>query len=154
MKKVDKKFGGDKSTVVQGDNVVCEHVTLHKATDTYWQLHTTFDFTGVSRETILKLAAETLVIRWRTAFKNADKIDEESADNQVVSVVKMLKGSKPRMSKADRAAKTLADMSDAEKIAFIREHAKALGIEVTLPETEEESNEEGELDETEEQEQQ
>jgi hypothetical protein len=143
MKQIDPNKGGEKATIVTagllvddqdvGSRVVMDHVTLHKATDVSYQLRTTFDFEGVRYSDILKLASETLVIRWRTAFKGADKVDD-AADNQVVSVLKMLKGSKPRMSKQQQVAKVLADMSPEEKRAFIEEHAKALGITITMPE--------------------
>lgn len=137
------KTGGEKATIVTADfgteqpggRVVMDHVTLHKATDVSYQLRTTFDFEGVNYSDILKLASETLVIRWRTAFKGADKVDD-AADNQTVSVKKMLTGSKPRMSKQDKVAKVLADMTAEEKRAFIEEHAKALGIEIKLPDQE------------------
>lgn len=136
MKEVKGKTNGTKSTVVQGNKVTCQHVTLHKATDTHWQLTTTFDFEGVSQDTILKLASETLVIRWRTAFKGADKVDE-TADNQVMSVAKMLKGSKPRMSKGEKMAKLLADMSPEEKKALLAHLASMSGTDVVLPDSEE-----------------
>jgi hypothetical protein len=151
--KIVGKTGGEKATIVTaltveagsdtGSRVVMDHVTLHKATDVSYQLRTTFDFAGVKYEDILKLASETLVIRWRTAFKGADKVDDE-ADHQTVSVAKMLKGNKPRMSKQAKVAKVLADMTPEEKRAFILEHAKAMGIEITMPsdDTTGESNEE------------
>lgn len=131
MKEVTAK-SGEKATIVSGNVVTMDHVTLHKASDTHWQLRTTFDFENVSRETILKLASETLLIRWRTAFKNAETVDE-TADNQVVNVEKMLKGSKPRMSKKDKLTRTLADMSQAERLEMLAHLAELSGIEIDLP---------------------
>jgi hypothetical protein len=132
LKVVDPKKGGEKAVIVKDNIVVMDHVTLHKATDVHYQLRTTFDFEGVAHSDILKLASETLVIRWRTAFKGAEKVDD-AADNQIVKVKDMLKGSKPRMSKQDKVAKVLADMTPEEKRAFILEHAAALGINVEMP---------------------
>lgn len=136
------KTGGEKATIVTaltvgetgdtGSKVVMDHVTLHKASDVSYQLRTTFDFTGVEYKDILKLASETLVIRWRTAFKGAKTVDD-IADNQLVNVRKMLSGSKPRMNKQEKVTNLLSSMSEADKRAFILEHAKAMGIEIALP---------------------
>jgi hypothetical protein len=139
MKEVNGKTAGEKSTVVAGNLVRCVHTTLHKATDVNWQLTTTFDFEGVSQENILKLASETLVIRWRHAFKNAKEVDE-TADNQIVLVNKMLRGSRPRMSKAERFTRTLADMTPAEKQALLKQLAADQGIEIDLPEVDDEND--------------
>jgi hypothetical protein len=133
MKVLAKGAEANKSTTVKGNVVTCVHSTLHKPSDTNYQLTTTFDFSDVGPDDILRLATETVLIRWRVAFKNADSVDDTS-DNQVVKVKDMLKGAKPRMSKAARALKTLSEMSDEEKAAFIKEHAEALGIKVSLSE--------------------
>jgi hypothetical protein len=130
MKVLAKGQEAAKSTVVKGNVVTCVHSTLHKPTDTNYQLTTAFDFDGVGPDDILRLATETVLIRWRVAFKNAESVDDTS-DNQTVKVKDMLKGAKPRMSKAARAAKVLSDMTPEEKAAF-KEHAEALGIKVDL----------------------
>jgi hypothetical protein len=140
MIKVNGKTGGTKATIVTGDTVTCDHVTFHPPTDSHWQLRTTFDFTDVSRETMLRLASETLVIRWRNAFKNADAVDE-TADNQTVSVKEMLKGSKPRMSKKNKLVRDLSDMSELERLEVLAHLAKLSGLEVVLPTIESEETE-------------
>lgn len=139
MKKVSAK-AGERSLEVNGDVVKVVHTTLHKASNQHYVLTTSFDYTGINRETLLRIATETLLIRWRTAFKGAETVDE-TADNQVVNVQKMLKGSRPRMSKADRATKVLADMSVDEKRLVALQLAKELGIEVVIPGDEDESEE-------------
>jgi len=132
MKEVSKKFGGDKATIVKDNVVVMDHVTLHKASDKFYQLRTTFDYTDVPRETILALASETLLIRWRTAFKSADKVDETS-DNQTVLVAKMLKGAKPRMSKGEKLTRLLSDMTREEKEAILLQLMESnKGIDIVL----------------------
>ena len=66
---------------------------------------------------VLQLAAETLVIRWRTAFKNADKIDE-GADNQVIEV-KDLRFGKIRFTRVQKAEKQFQDLTVEDKKALL-----------------------------------
>src|SRR6185295_7622373 len=108
MRYVKNSSDGEKARIVQGNTVLCKHTTLHKASGKYLNLMTSFDFEGVNQDRILKLAAETLLIRWRTAFKDADTIDE-GADNQVIEV-KSQKFGKIRFTKAQKAAKAFEDM--------------------------------------------
>lgn len=143
MKIVSKKTGGNKAAIVtarelsitqsgvmfdSGSRVVMDHVTLHKATDEHYQLRTTFDFTDVDYKDVLRLAAETLVIRWRGAFKNADKVDE-TADNQIVNVKKQLRGAKPRMSREDKLTRIFAEMTKEEKAALLAQLSADSGID-------------------------
>ena len=108
---------GPKARIVQDNKVVCKHTTLHKATGKFYNLTTTFDFTDVSMARVLQLAAETLVIRWRTAFKNADKIDE-GADNQVIEV-KDLRFGKIRFTRVQKAEKQFQDLTVEDKKALL-----------------------------------
>lgn len=119
MKQVKKGESVSRTARVEGQKVFFQHLTLHKPTGAHYLLRTGFDFAGVPQDAILRLAGETLLIRWRTAFKNAEKIDD-SADNQVQLVTKMLQGRKPRMTKQERAEKLFEDMSSAEKLALLR----------------------------------
>ena len=118
MRIVKKTDTFERTATVQDNKVKFCHTTLHKASDNTYALTTTFDFTGASQQDILRLAAETLLIRWRTTFKNADKVDD-SADNTTVNVVKMLSGSKPKMTSEQRREKMISEMTTEEKIALI-----------------------------------
>src|SRR5215207_9558454 len=126
MKAIKKGEGYPRSVKVEGRKVFFEHSTLNKPSNVHYALRTGFNFENVPDDVILRLAGETLLIRWRTAFKNAEKIDS-SADNQLVGVVKMLTGRKPRMSKAERAERLLQDMPAAEKIALLQRLQAEIG---------------------------
>lgn len=101
MREVETKTGGAKATIVNGDVVSMRHTTLHKASGKHFELSTTFDFTGVSEGRKQKLAAEMLLIRWRSAFKNAEKVDE-SADNEIVMVADMLAKGRAKLTPKQR----------------------------------------------------
>lgn len=139
MKVIKKGEGYPRTTKVDGKKVFFEHSTLNKPSNVHYALRTGFNFENVPEDVILRLAGETLLIRWRTAFKNAEKIDS-SADNQLVGVVKMLTGRKPRMSKAERAERLIQDMPAAERIALLQRLQAEIGDN-------EEQTEEEELDE-------
>lgn len=141
MKVIKKGEGYPRSVKVDGRKVFFEHSTLNKPSNVHYALRTGFNFENVPDDVILRLAGETLLIRWRTAFKNAEKIDS-SADNQLVGVVKMLTGRKPRMSKAERAERLIQDMPAAERIALLQRLQAEIGDN-------EEQTEEEELDEEE-----
>jgi len=113
LKKVSKSESYSRQATVTGQVVKFQHLTLHKASNVHYLLNTAFDFTGVNPEAILRLAGETLLIRWRTAFKDAEAVDD-AADNQVVKVAEMLKGRKPRMSKAEKVENLAASMTQEE----------------------------------------
>jgi len=115
MLQVETKTGGEKATIVKGDVVIMQHTTLHKATDTNYAMTTTFDFAGVSRDDILKCAAEMLLIRWRTAFKNSEAVDE-SSDNQTVKVVEMLAKGRKKLSKTEKVKKLGLSVEDLKKL--------------------------------------
>ena len=105
MRKVDSKTGGTKATTVNGSVVVMQHTTYHKATDASYAMTTTFDFQDVSADDIIKAAAEMYLIRWRTAFKNAEKLDE-TADGQTVKVAELIAKGRKKLSPAERLART------------------------------------------------
>lgn len=118
LKKVSKNESYSRTAKVEGQIVRFQHNTLHKVSNVHYLLNTAFDFTGVDAATILRLAGETLLIRWRTAFKDAETVDD-SADNQVVTVREMLKGRKPRMSKGEKAINLVASMTPEEQAALL-----------------------------------
>ena len=118
MKLVDSKTGGEKSTVVAGDIVTMQHTTYHKASDSHYGLTTTFDFADVDRDSIVKLAAECLLIRWRTAFKNAEKVSDAD-DNQRVKVAEMLAKGRRKLTLAQKVQKLGA--SREELLALLAE---------------------------------
>jgi hypothetical protein len=145
MKQVRKGETIARTAKVEGLKVWFQHLTLHKPSGAHYALRTGFDFANVPQEAILRLAGETLLIRWRTAFKNAEKIDD-SADNQLNNVVKMLSGRKPRMTKTERAERLFEDMSAAERIALLQKLQAQIGEteERELEEIEEEEETEDE----------
>ena len=110
LRKVGKNESYSRKAVVDKGVVFFEHLTLHKKSNVHYLLKTAFDFKDVPQDTILRLAGETLLIRWRTAFKDAETVDD-NADNQTVKVVEWLKGKKPRMSKAEKVENLLESMS-------------------------------------------
>lgn len=121
---VDTKFAGEKGKSVertQEGNILvrCRHTTLHQATGKYFNLTTTFDWKDVTPDDILKQATETMLIRWRTAFKDADTVDGD-ADNQVISVKQMLKGQRPKFTKAQRVERVVDSMTPDEKRALLQ----------------------------------
>ena len=118
LRKVDSKTGGEKATVLSGSVVTMKHTTYHKATDASYAMTTAFDFAGVPQEAIIKAAAEMLLIRWRTAFKNAEALDE-SADGQTVSVKDMLAKGRKKLSAAEKLDRT--GLSRAEILALLSE---------------------------------
>lgn len=143
LKQVKKGEAISRTAKVEGLKVWFQHLTLHKPSGVHYALKTGFNFDGVPQDAILRLAGETLLIRWRTAFKSAEKIDD-SADNQLNSVVKMLTGRKPRMTKTERAERLFEDMSSAERIALLQK------LQAQIEDTEE--TELGELEEEQEEE--
>ena len=118
MKIVDSKTGGEKATIVNGEVVKMVHTTYHKATDAHFELTTSFDFTGVSIEERTRLAAECLLIRWRTAFKGSEKVDA-SQDNVTVKVSEMLSKGRRKLSKAEKVRKL--DLSKEDLLALLAE---------------------------------
>lgn len=155
LKAIKKGESAPRSAKVEGDVVRFQHLTLHKPSGVHYALTTSFDFAGVPADVIKRLAGETLLIRWRGAFKNAEKVDD-TADNTVQNVLQMLKGRKPRMSKLERIDKLATEISKAEKIALLRklqaeieEQEEQETIEDTEEDFEEEEEEEEELDEDE-----
>lgn len=151
MKQVKKGETISRTAKVEGQKVWFTHLTLHKPSGVHYALRTGFDFTGVPDEVVRRLAGETLLIRWRTAFKNAEKIDD-SADNQLNNVVKMLSGRKPRMTKAERAERLVQDMTSAEKIALLQRLQAEVREREEAEEIDELEDESEELEEDEEQE--
>jgi len=117
MREVKSSADSAKSRVVKENIVTCQHVTMHKPSGKFYALTTSFDFTEVAHERLLRLAAETLLIRWRIAFKNADKVDD-TADNQMVEVAD-LRTAKPRFTKAQKAVKAFGDLSPEEKTILL-----------------------------------
>jgi len=118
MRKVDSKTGGEKATTLSGSVVTMQHTTFHKASDASYAMTTSFDFTGVPQEAIIKAAAEMLLIRWRTAFKNAEKLDE-TADNQTVNVLEMLSKGRKKLSSKEKLERT--GLSKEEILALLAE---------------------------------
>lgn len=119
LRKVGKNESYSRKASVDKGVVSFEHLTLHKKSNVHYLLNTSFDFANVPQETILRLAGETLLIRWRTAFKDADAVDDTS-DKQVVKVAEWLKGKKPRMSKAERVENTFDDMTPEEQARVLK----------------------------------
>lgn len=146
MKQVKKGETISRTAKVQGNQVWFNHLTLHKPSGVHYALRTGFNFENVPEDVKLRLAGETLLIRWRTAFKNAEKIDD-SADNQLNSVVKMLTGRKPRMTKAERADRLVQEMSSAERIALLQKLQAEIGEQEEAELEEIEEGEEEELNE-------
>ena len=128
MRKVTKATSVERTAVVQGQVVKFQHVTLNRPSNTKYVLQTAFDFAGVQQDQILRLAGETLLIRWRTAFKEADTIDD-NADGQVVKVTKMLQGRKPRMSASQKVEKLAGTLSREQLIALQQQIADRLADE-------------------------
>lgn len=116
MKAIGKKDSYERKASVEGSFVRFQHLTLHAASNTHYLLNTTFNFTDVPTSVLLRLAGENRLIAWRTAFKNADKVDD-TADNQTVDVAKWLsKARAPRMS-AGEAIVNLAGKLTKEQLA-------------------------------------
>lgn len=118
MRKVETKTGGEKATVVNGLVVKMQHTTYHKASDSHFAMTTSFDFADVSEEDIRKMAAEMLLIRWRTAFKNSEKVDEK-ADGETVKVAEMLKKSRSKLTLAEKVKRL--GVSKEELLALLGE---------------------------------
>lgn len=106
MREVENKTAGAKSTTVDptGDVVTMRHTTLHKASGKHYELTTVFDFTGVSEESRTRMAAEMLLIRWRSAFKNAEAVTD-AEDNQRIMVAAMLSKSRKKLSSKEKLAR-------------------------------------------------
>lgn len=113
MEIVKNSSDGAKARTVIGEKVVCKHTTLNKPSGKHYNLTTTFDFSEVTRARLLVLAAETVLIRWRHAFKDADTITDD-ADNQEVSSEDIMRGRAPRFSKAEQFEKYFQEL-DAEQ---------------------------------------
>lgn len=111
----------ERKATVNGAKVSFQHLTLHAATETFYLLNTTFDFSGVTQQQLLRLAGENRLIAWRTAFKGADKVDE-TADNQVVDVAKWLsKVRAPKMSTGDAITNLAGKLTKEQLRAKIEE---------------------------------
>ena len=120
LKQVKKGETIARTAKVEGDTVWFNHLTKHRPSGVHYALRTGFDFANVPRAAILRLAGETLLIRWRTAIKDAEKVDD-IVDNQLNSVVKMLTARKPRMSKAEQASALAKELSPDAKRALLKQ---------------------------------
>lgn len=141
MREVKGKVSDSRSLTVLGNVATVVHTTLHKATEKHFELRTVFDFADVPQDRIIALATETLVIRWRTAFKNAETVDD-SCEKETVKVKEMLKGKKPRMSRSAKAVSLMETMSKEDLQKLLQEQAKKLGIEIVLPTEKDKKDEE------------
>lgn len=103
-----------RETTVDGDTVVCHHVTLNKPTDSHYQLCWKFDFKDVTNEQLLELATKHLVIQMRPQFKN-DKEPGDKWDGKNFSVSAYLAKEGRRKSQLEKAAVATAKLSDDEK---------------------------------------
>ena len=127
--------GSPKFTRVDDSIVTCQHSTLHQPSGVVFELTTTLDFTDVSQSDILKLAADTVLIRWRGAFKKAKVSDPEDIEavaeelsgfnNRRITVAKMLQRSRAKLTPEQRAAKIKAEQSP-EVLAALLELARSL----------------------------
>ena len=133
---------------VQGNIVKFVHSTLNKPSGLVYVLTTSFDFANVAQRTILRWAGEALLIRWRTAFKNAKQVTEK-ADNEVVQVAKMLTR-KPRKDKVQAIGELAGKLTKEQlrkAIAELQATMDASEEEEELEEFEEEEGEEETEDE-------
>lgn len=123
MEIVKKGETGTKAKKVEGNKVVCDHVTLNKAAGQHYQLRWIVDFDGVPQERILELAAETVLIQSRPAFKNAkaEELKEENWDDYTIPVKDISRRS--GKSKTDKVRDILAKMSQEERDALLAELA-------------------------------
>lgn len=120
LKQVKKGETISRTAKVEGNVVWFNHLTKHRPSSVHYALRTGFDFANVPQSAILRLAGETLLIRWRTAIKDAEKVDD-IVDNQLNSVVKMLTARKPRMSKAEQASALAKELSPDAKRALLKQ---------------------------------
>jgi hypothetical protein len=124
---------GEKRTVgtkIADENIVeVRHVTLNKPTRSHYALKWAFDFSGVSREDLLKLAARGLVIDQRPKFKaekNSDKL--EQWDNKTFTVARILAKERVRQSAEEKAAKAVEALDVETQIEMLKKLLEQKGI--------------------------
>ena len=103
---------GRKSVQHIGQDIVeINHVTLNKATKSYYQCRWTFDFTDVTRNELEIMAARKLVIDYRIPFKTVSEQAIEGLQNQTFMVDEILNAKPQRLSPVQKAKKALAGMT-------------------------------------------
>lgn len=142
MKIVHEGESVTRTAKVDGNTVRFQHVTLHRPSKRKYLLNTAFDFTGVAQPAILRLAAEALLIRWRTAFKIAKTVSDVD-DNKVVSVSRMLTDRKPRKDVTTRVAELAGKMTKEQLLKAMAE------VQARLDAASEGDESEGEFEELE-----
>ena len=86
MKKLLQNERAERWSMIDGDVVEKLHVTLNHATKAHYHMKWYIDFTDVSRGELMKLAAETVTIRARNAFKSAPASSIGDFDDYRISV--------------------------------------------------------------------
>ena len=104
-----KSTKSDKETMTS----VCRHASVHKSLGAgeRFELTWTFDFSGMTIEEILDMAAEHCIIKERRVMAKISKPKASDWDNMTFNAKDLIT---VRLSKVDRAAKAIAAFSDEE----------------------------------------
>ena len=115
MNIITGKDKGHKSVRHIGQDIVeINHVTLNKATKSYYQCQWVFDFTNVTRNELEVLAARKLVIDYRVPFKTVSEQAIEGLQNQTFMVDEILSAKPLRLSPVQKARKAITGLSKVE----------------------------------------
>ena len=101
---------------VKKANVICIHHSNNKAANASYLLNWKLDFSGISQEDILKMAAENLKIIIRRGFTDATKPKFSDWDHVTFDAADFIV---KRVSKKDKATAALGAMSNEEILAYL-----------------------------------
>jgi len=119
MKIVKQGEKSVKSTVIAGDVVTKQHVTLNHNTKADYQLTWKFDFEDISRGELLLVASRALVIALRPEFKAASAAELESWDNRTFSVREYLDSERAKVDDIEKARRILGKLTPEQREAIL-----------------------------------
>lgn len=118
---------GVNSCKIDGDVVTLQHQTVHpklapRETGERISLTWHFDFTDVSRNELLELAARSLVITMRAPFKTLDAPSPSDWDDKTFDVREWIDNEKRKPAdKLANARKAFQNLSEDEKAALLEQ---------------------------------
>lgn len=119
MKKLLKAEVAQKSTRATPENscVECVHATVHPSLgkDERFQMAWSLNFENLSEQEIMEAAAEHFIIKIRRVFAKDSKPQDADWDNAQFDCKEFVTA---RMTRVEKAAKTLQDFSDEELAAL------------------------------------
>lgn len=117
---VKKDESVSRQTVVSGETVRMFNVSKNDKTGHNYKVNWTFDFSDVSHDELLKMAAQSAVIAYRKNFRGvAEDVIPNFAERTIDVKKDILTHTKRGKSDLEKAKDILDKLSDAEKAAIL-----------------------------------